>query len=211
MAKTKRTTNQGVIEAFFNGETNIESYTGNLWIDLTGTRLFNYATCLVQRDPSLNKIIINFTNYSVTTSQIQGKILATIDTRLGPQWRHENSIIVNNVKIGASYLTEYAKQKLEWLKGFKEVRLINYFDVWGNKKDGWEINNMCEEGRLRIHEDYTNKEIMQALKGFGFLKNTVRINQLEFDHLHDFGIEIYQKKDMKPICRLEWVREKVTN
>lgn len=23
--------------------------------------------------------------------------------------------------------------------------LINYFDVWGNAKDGWEVNNLCTE------------------------------------------------------------------
>jgi hypothetical protein len=66
-------TNQNVIKAFYNQqEGKIESHTGNLWIDGTGKRLMNYATCLAQRIEGV--VVINVTKYSVTTSKIQSKL-----------------------------------------------------------------------------------------------------------------------------------------
>jgi hypothetical protein len=76
-------TNQGVIEAFFTGQTDrksIESHTGNLWISADGKRLMNYATCLVQRHPEY-MLIVNKTKYSSTTSKIQNFIQRELDNR----------------------------------------------------------------------------------------------------------------------------------
>ena len=90
------------------------------------------------------------------------------------------------------------------------VKLINYFDVWGNKKDGWEVNNQCIEWDDGIMVEISNREILELLKITGFLKKQVRINQIIFDDYGEF-IELSQKKDYCPICRLEieeWKNEK---
>lgn len=48
--------------------------------------------------------------------------------------------------------------------------LINYFDVWGNAKDGWEVNNLCtEKTGITITDDATDKEILDYLVHVGFL------------------------------------------
>lgn len=83
-------------------------------------------------------------------------------------------------------------------------KLINYFDVWGNKKDGYEVNNLCSEGEIVIPENATNKDLVQAIKDFGFFKKTTRTNMLYISN--DFEmIEFDERRTGKPICRLELV------
>jgi hypothetical protein len=208
--------NSGVIELFVKGLTGdykeVESHTGNLWVSYDGKRLMNYSTCLVEKNADYGWIV-NRTSYSVTTSKIQGYIGSALWQRFSGEWIAENVIYVDSVQQSTNYLDDAAKAKLEWMKGIKPVKLINYFDVWGNKKDGWEINNLCEEnaGELFLHEECTHKDILQKLKEVGFLKSTTRMNQLVFEGLGDFGVEIYQKKDMQPICRIEFVHEMEVN
>jgi hypothetical protein len=87
-----------------------------------------------------------------------------------------------------------------------EATLVNYFDVWGNKKDGWEINNLCTEGIIELPENFDKKDIVKSLKEFGFFKNTVRLNMLDIEDCYPY-YEICHKADgYKPICRIE-IRE----
>lgn len=87
-----------------------------------------------------------------------------------------------------------------------KYNLINYFDVWGNQKDGYEVNNLCNEGTIEL-EDYTSdKEIVEKLKEFGFFADHVRTNMINIWNDYEM-IEIYERKTGKPICRLELVRE----
>jgi hypothetical protein len=91
----------------------------------------------------------------------------------------------------------------------KKYQLINYFDVWGNEKDGFEVNNLCvEEKDLMIEENSTDKEIFQFLKLIGFIKKTVRLNQLNIDKNFCDSIlcEIEERKTGRPICRIEEMR-----
>jgi hypothetical protein len=96
-------TNQGVISAFLNGLTGVESHTGNLWISADGTKLMNYATCLVQHHPEY-KLIINKTKYSSTTSKIQNYIQRELDKRWTDRFQVENIYTVEQVQIGSSSL-----------------------------------------------------------------------------------------------------------
>lgn len=84
----------------------------------------------------------------------------------------------------------------------RKYRLINYFDVWGNEKDGYEVNNLCTEADdLWIDDDSTLKEIAKFLVQIGFLVTSdMRKLYLEDDGTY---IEIYQKKGMYPLGRLE--------
>ena len=86
----------------------------------------------------------------------------------------------------------------------EKYRLINYFDVWGNEKDGWEVNNQCSEGEdFRIDNDATAKDVCEYLKNAGFL-NTSDMRKLYVDFSSFDGcIEIYQKKGMLPLFRFE--------
>lgn len=81
--------------------------------------------------------------------------------------------------------------------------LINYFDVWGNAKDGWEVNNLCtEKTGITITDDASEKDILNCLKLIGFLttsdKRKVRIDTTDGDMM-----EIYAIKGMQPLGRLQ--------
>ena len=81
-------------------------------------------------------------------------------------------------------------------------RLINYFDVWGNEKDGWDINNCrVEFSDLVIADDATNKEILNYLKEIGFL-TTSDMRKVRIIHGGD-RIEIEAVKGYRPLGALE--------
>ena len=87
------------------------------------------------------------------------------------------------------------------MSNVKKYSLINYFDVWGNKKDGYEINNQCVEfDDLVIADDATPKEICTYLKSIKML-TTDDMRKLD---VIDWGslIEIYERKSGKPLFGL---------
>ena len=84
-------------------------------------------------------------------------------------------------------------------------KLINYFDVWGNPIDGWEVNDLTTvEEDIVIAEDSTDEEIIDFLIQIEYLKPEARENV----HLESYDnemIEIVQTKDDYPIGRLEMI------
>ena len=75
----------------------------------------------------------------------------------------------------------------------RQFMLINYFDVWGNAKDGWEVNDACTEcDDLCITDDATDKEICQYLERNGYL-NTSDMRMLAVEENGEM-IEIYERK-----------------
>lgn len=86
-----------------------------------------------------------------------------------------------------------------------KYRLIDYFDVWGNKKEGFEVNNLCEvETNIFISEDATKKDIANYLNNIGYLA-TNDLRKIYIDFSCDPYIEIYARKDFFPIGRLEQI------
>ena len=92
----------------------------------------------------------------------------------------------------------------------KEFVIVNYFDVWGNARDGWEVNNLCQENR-HIFLDMDEKgealklAIQNELKRINFFTARVRRTQwyIDWSCSDDSHLEIEQVKDGCPICRLE--------
>ena len=84
-------------------------------------------------------------------------------------------------------------------------KLIDYFDVWGNATDGWEVNNLTTvEDDIVISEDSTDEEIIEFLIQIEYLKPEAKENV----HLESYDnemIEIVQTKDDYPIGRLEMI------
>ena len=93
------------------------------------------------------------------------------------------------------------------MEDYTRYELINYFDVWGNAKDGWEINNLCVEfDDLYLLNGLTDKEILNSLVTAGFLTTSDmrRFNVYWSGEM----IEIFEKRGNKPLCAL---REVVAN
>ena len=79
--------------------------------------------------------------------------------------------------------------------------LINYFDVWGNEEDGYEVNDACVEAEdLVITDEATDEDIVDYLFQNGYL-TTNDFNLFEVDDSGDF-IEIYEKAGLKPLYSL---------
>lgn len=76
--------------------------------------------------------------------------------------------------------------------------LINYFDVWGNEEDGWEVNNQCVEADdVVIADDATDQDIIDYLFQHEYVTDD-DISLYELESNGDF-IEIYVKETMMPL------------
>ena len=81
-------------------------------------------------------------------------------------------------------------------------RLVDYDDVWGNKKEGYEVNHeRVIKRKLEIPDDATDKEIVQLLNDIDYLITT-DMRKIRLEDMGEF-IEIYEKRINLPICRLE--------
>ncbi len=80
--------------------------------------------------------------------------------------------------------------------------LVDYFDVWGNEDDGWEVNDQCVimDG-ITITDDAVNDDIVAYLVMCGYLKQGTDVEDLIIDWEDGF-IELYQKEDGRPLCCL---------
>ncbi len=81
--------------------------------------------------------------------------------------------------------------------------LVHTYDVRGNARDGWEVNNkyiVCDG--LVIAEDATQHDVMQGRKRVGFLARHVQLNMLDFTAWDDDFIEICDRRNGKPLCYL---------
>ena len=114
--------------------------------------------------------------------------------KLGTFYKNNNSMIFQSYNI-ADTLKRY-------FNSVNEYKLINYFDVWGNAADGYEVNNLSNVFNF-IAED-TEKNIIQVLKSKEFLNKNCRLNQFEIYNAGDY-IEFLSKKDLKPLFRVELV------
>lgn len=84
-------------------------------------------------------------------------------------------------------------------------KLIDYFDVWGNAEDGWEVNNLCEiENDIILAEDTTDEEIVDFLIMINYLESEAK-EQVHLESQDNEMIEIVQTKDNYPLGRLEMI------
>ena len=84
-------------------------------------------------------------------------------------------------------------------------KLIDYFDVWGNATDGWEVNDLTTvEDDIVISEDASDEEIIDFLVRIEYLKPEAKEN-VYLESYDNEMIEIVQTKDDYPIGRLEMI------
>lgn len=112
-----------------------------------------------------------------------------------------NDILANAKKRNKNEsLTESEDGVSKWV-------LVDYYDVWGNADDGWEVNNVSREDEITISDDASDEEI------FEYLRDTVKYfnKSLKFEDVYVTGdddiIEFEASADGMPICRLERIRE----
>ena len=85
---------------------------------------------------------------------------------------------------------------------YRRYSLINYFDVWGNPEDGWEVNNQCVEfDDINIADDATDGEILRFLAAIGFLREDA-LDRLEVEDYAVGMLEITERDSGMPVCAL---------
>jgi hypothetical protein len=84
-----------------------------------------------------------------------------------------------------------------------KYRLINYFDVWGNAREGWEVNNLCEDAIVYFPDYPSKEEIIKKLKSIGWLKKSVRMASIIDTGLGDGDFIDFEDRRGMPIFRLE--------
>lgn len=87
-------------------------------------------------------------------------------------------------------------------KESKYFRLTDYFDVWGNPRDGFEVNNWSfSYFRAPVSILNTRGSCLKALKKIGFIKKSVRENSISWEEM-DSGYILSDRKGY-PVCALE--------
>ena len=82
----------------------------------------------------------------------------------------------------------------------QKYRLYTY-DLWGNSKDGYQVNDVYSQDVFEIDDSLTDKQIFKII---GIKPQSQ--NHVEFDTNGDENtLYIQAKKDAKPICELRLV------
>ncbi len=104
--------------------------------------------------------------------------------------RHEINDVLFRTKDAAVIVGRHVKPET-W-----EVKSL---DVWGNSEDGYEVNQEFNAGKIEIPAMLDDAGLVKLLKKEGFLKETVRANQVEVEDNGAGFIEIREKKTGEPV------------
>jgi hypothetical protein len=77
--------------------------------------------------------------------------------------------------------------------------------VWGNARDGYEVNDVRLWDTLHIPNKANDEDFVRALKRANFLKRGCRFSSFDLEWEADDSLFISDSRDGMPICRL--VRE----
>jgi hypothetical protein len=89
----------------------------------------------------------------------------------------------------------------------KVYQVISY-DVWGNEKDGFEVNQAFTTSfKIELPKDATDKQILKALKDVGYLKKGLHLSSVEFDN-HETAIYFTDARNQKPEGELRLIETK---
>ena len=83
--------------------------------------------------------------------------------------------------------------------------LVDYYDVWGNEEDGWEVNNLgvIEEG-IWISDDTTEEELFNFLKdSVGYFNKDTKFSDVEIIWDSPEFIEFFDASNGYPLGRLQ--------
>lgn len=86
----------------------------------------------------------------------------------------------------------------------KRAQLVDYFDVWGNAEDGFEVNNLARVFSEITDRDFeTTGQVIAFLRHAGFLGENAQIELIEIDWQDEGHIELTSGVDGCPLGRIE--------
>ena len=79
----------------------------------------------------------------------------------------------------------------------QDWQIISY-DVWGNEKDGWDVNAAYATGQyIALPADFTKKQLLSALRRAGLIKPRLRSSRIGIES-HERDIYISDNKTGRP-------------
>ena len=82
-------------------------------------------------------------------------------------------------------------------------KLIDYFDVWGNETDGYEVNDKIDTNiMLEIPYDVTDEELISKLVNVGFLGNNATVENVRIEWSDEIFCELFEMETDLPLCCL---------
>lgn len=84
----------------------------------------------------------------------------------------------------------------------KKFQVIDYFDVWGNAEEGYEINDQINVGVIEVPDDYGLSSILEAMREKEYFNSSATIDTVELD---EYDFECYNligKSSGKPLYGL---------
>ena len=79
---------------------------------------------------------------------------------------------------------------------------VNYWDVWGNENDGWDVNDVSRH-KIEGCEPDTEADVLNLLIANDLVHSDVSANDLEIQ-IDSYGAEIIERANGKPFGRIEW-------
>ena len=87
----------------------------------------------------------------------------------------------------------------------RNYELVDYYDVWGNPEDGFDVNDISRTGEiLTIDDDASDRDIIDGLVRIGYLKPSAASKVIIEANDPSF-IEIFEEDTYMPLGRLEEV------
>lgn len=86
----------------------------------------------------------------------------------------------------------------------RDYRIYRIFslDVWGNAREGFEVNDWRERGTITLPIDASDTQIIRALKNHGDIGKRIQTRSFHIDG-DDYIIEIDWKRTSEPLFTLE--------
>lgn len=83
-----------------------------------------------------------------------------------------------------------------------KITFINYFDVWGNAREGFEVNDVSRHTLTgKIPE--SPQAVLRLLKQNGIIQKTTRIRSFSEIDFQCSAIELTERNG-RPFGRIEW-------
>jgi hypothetical protein len=80
---------------------------------------------------------------------------------------------------------------------------VSTFDVWGNNRDGFEVNDAWNAGTIEVQDNATDEEIFKAVKELlGFTARLSSVDMQWEDENHCFAVYTTTKTRGKPFFSL---------
>ena len=134
--------------------------------------------------------------------------LYDVDEEWNPERESFAGFCERNISDGCSEdgSREELERKFEEKAGDGEYdrwTLVDYFDVWGNPKDGFEVNNLDRTEGFFLPKDVTDEQLIVILGKHGMLNETASVENILIDDSGDGMIEFSEAKTSLPLCRFE--------